>query len=114
MEEEEYLIQMPGDVKTRMELMNGIGIKELITTGIAGGISIIIAYILFLITRNYIIAVGLFAVVTGGTFVLVMKDKHNTSIAMMIGNIIRFYSNQRFFKYKYYRQEEQYENTRLL
>ena len=40
MEEEQYQIQMPSDIKTRMELINGIGIKELITTGIAGGISL--------------------------------------------------------------------------
>lgn len=113
MEDEQYLIQMPSDVKTRMELINGIGIKELITTAIAGGISLVVAYISFLIFKNYLIAVGIFAIATGGTFICVMKDKNNSSIAMMIRNVIRFYSNQKFFKYKYYRQEEQYENTKI-
>lgn len=99
MEEEQYQIQMPSDVKTRMELINGIGIKELITTGIAGGISLLVAYLYFLIFGGYIIAVCVFAIGTGGTFVMVMKDKHNTSIAGMIGNIINFYKKQKFYKY---------------
>lgn len=99
MEEEQYQVQMPSDVKTRMELINGIGIKELITTGIAGGISLLIAYLYFLIFDGYMIAVGIFAVGTGGTFVMVMKDKHNTSIAGMIMNVINFYNRQKFYKY---------------
>lgn len=106
MEDEKYQIQMPSDVKTRMELINGIGVKELITTGIAGGISLLIAYLYFLIFSNYIIAFGIFAVVTGGTFVMVMKDKHNTSIAGMIGNIINFYNRQKFYKYVVKEEQE--------
>lgn len=99
MEEEQYQVQMPSDVKTRMELVSGIGIKELITTGIAGGISLLVAYLYFLIFGGYMIAVGIFAVGTGGTFVMVMKDKHNTSIAGMIMNVINFYNRQKFYKY---------------
>lgn len=99
MEEEQYQIQMPSDVKTRMELINGIGIKELITTGIVGGISLLFAYLYFLIFGGYVVAVGIFGIATGGTFVMVMKDKHNISIAGMIGNIIKFYNNQKFYKY---------------
>lgn len=99
MEEEQYQVHMPSDVKTRMELINGIGIKELITTGIVGAISLLIAYLYFLIFGGYIIAVGIFAVGTGGTFVMVMKDKHNTSIAGMIANMLNFYKKQKFYKY---------------
>lgn len=106
MEDEKYQVQMPSDVKTRMELINGIGVKELITTGIAGGISLLVSYLYFLIFNNYIIAFGIFAVVTGGTFVMVMKDKHNTSIAGMIKNIISFYSKQKFYKYVVREEQE--------
>ncbi len=112
MEEEQYQVQMPSDVKTRMELINGIGIKELITTGIAGGISLLIAYLYFLIFGGYMIAVGIFAVGTGGTFVMVMKDKHNTSIAGIIMNVINFYSKQKF--YKYIVKEEQANAIKLI
>lgn len=112
MEEEQYQVQMPSDVKTRMELVNGIGIKELITTGIAGGISLLVAYLYFLIFGGYMIAVGIFAVGTGGTFVMVMKDKHNTSIAGMIMNVINFYNRQKF--YKYVVKEEQVNAIKLV
>lgn len=106
MEDEQYQVQMPSDVKTRMELINGIGIKELITTGIAGGISLLIAYLYFLIFGGYMVAVGIFAVGTGGTFVMVMKDKHNTSIAGMIMNVIHFYNKQKFYKYVVKEEQE--------
>ncbi len=112
MEEEQYQVQMPSDVKTRMELINGIGIKELITTGVAGGISLLIAYLYFLIFGGYMVAVGIFAVGTGGTFVMVMKDKHNTSIAGMIMNVINFYNRQKF--YKYVVKEEQVNAIKLV
>lgn len=112
MEEEQYQVQMPSDVKTRMELINGIGIKELIITGIIGGISLLIAYLYFLIFGGYMIAVGIFAVGTGGTFVMVMKDKHNTSIAGMIMNVINFYNRQKF--YKYIVKEEQVNAIKLI
>lgn len=112
MEEEQYQVQMPSDVKTRMELINGIGIKELIITGIVGGISLLIAYLYFLIFGGYMIAVGIFAVGTGGTFVMVMKDKHNTSIAGMIMNVINFYNRQKF--YKYVVKEEQVNAIKLV
>lgn len=112
MEEEQYQVQMPSDVKTRMELVSGIGIKELITTGIAGGISLLVAYLYFLIFGGYMIAVGIFAVGTGGTFVMVMKDKHNTSIAGMIMNVINFYNRQKF--YKYVVKEEQVNAIKLV
>ncbi len=112
MEEEQYQVQMPSDVKTRMELINGIGIKELITTGIAGGISLLIAYLYFLIFGGYMIAVGIFAVGTGGTFIMVMKDRHNTSIAGMIMNVINFYNRQKF--YKYVVKEEQINAIKLV
>lgn len=99
MEEEQYQVQIPSNVKTRMELINGIGIKELITTGIVGGISLLIAYLYFVIFGGYMISVGIFAIGTGGTFVMVMKDKHNTSIAGMTRNVIKFYNRQKFYKY---------------
>lgn len=99
MENELYQIQIPADVRTRMELINGIGVKELINTGIAGIIGIMLGYIYNLLFQNYIIAVAIFGVITVFTFIAVMKDKHNTSIAMLIGNIIKFYSSQQYFKY---------------
>lgn len=100
MENENYQIQIPADVRTRMELINGIGIKELMNTGIAGIIGILLGYIYNLLFHNYLISIAIFGAITVFTFIAVMKDKHNTSIAMLIGNIIKFYNNQKYFKYE--------------
>ena len=81
MEDEFYLIQIPGNIKLRMEVINGVGIKELIQTGIAGIISAIMAVILYGIFNNYLLSIGTFLAVTAVTFVAVMKDKNNSSIA---------------------------------
>lgn len=99
MNEEKYQVNIPAQVKTRTELINGVGIKELINTAIAGVISVFIAIIQYAIIPNYIISVIIFGVITGGTFVAVMKDKNNTSIASLIINIYKFMKRQKFFKY---------------
>ncbi len=111
MYDEQYQIPIPADVRTRMELINGIGIKELIYTGVAGVIGILLGYIYNMIFHNYLIGVAIFGVITVLTFIFVMKDKHNTSIAMLIGNIINFYKNQQCFKYEKItrRKENNYE-----
>ena len=111
MYDEQYQIPIPADVRTRMELINGIGIKELIYTGIAGVIGTLLGYIYNMIFHNYLIGVAIFGVITVITFIFVMKDKHNTSIAMLIGNIINFYKNQQCFKYEKItrRKENNYE-----
>ena len=71
MEDEKYQVQIPANVKIRTELINGIGIKELITTAIAGGF----------------------------TFIAVMKDKNNSCIASLIINIYKYLKGQKFYKY---------------
>lgn len=100
MEDEMYMISIPANVNLRLEVINGIGVKELIQTGIAGIISGIIAFFINLIFNKYLVAVGFFLVITGATFVAVQKDKNNFSIAGMILNIFNFYRNQRYFEYR--------------
>ena len=69
MDDERYQVNIPANVKIRTELINGIGIKELITTAIAGGISIGIDLFLYLLTKNYFICLIVFGIVTGFTFI---------------------------------------------
>lgn len=99
MEEEKYQVQIPANVKTRTELINGIGIKELITTAIVGGISIFIAIPIYLINQNYLVCLIFVGIITGFTFIAVMKDKNNGSIAGLLLNICRYLKGQKFYKY---------------
>lgn len=99
MNEEKYQVNIPAQVKTRTELINGVGIKELVNTAVAGVISILIAVFQYAIIPNYFLSVIIFGIITGGTFIAVMKDKNNTSIVDLIKNIYKFMKGQKFYKY---------------
>lgn len=99
MEEERYQIYMPANVKTRTEIVNGVGIQEMSITAVVGIIAVLIALIYNTIFDNYLVAVGIWIVITGVTFISLMKDRYNTCIAELVSNMIKFYQNQRFFKY---------------
>ena len=99
MEDEKYQVEIPANVKTRTELVNGIGIKELITTAIVAVISIFIAIPIYLITQNYLVCFIIVGIMTGLTFIAVMKDKNNGCIASLIVNIYKYLKGQKFYKY---------------
>lgn len=98
-DEERFQINMPANVKVRVEIINGIGIKEMISTAIAGVMAVFVALIYNTIFDNYLVALGIWGLITGVTFISVMKDKYNTCIAELIGNMIKFYQGQRIFEY---------------
>lgn len=98
-DESRFQINMPANVKVRVEIINGIGIKEMITTAIVGVIAVFIALIFNVIFNNYLVALGIWILITGATFISVMKDKYNTCIAELISNMIKFYQKQRIFNY---------------
>ncbi len=98
-DESRFQINMPANVKVRVEIINGIGIKEMITTAIAGVIAVIIALFFNTLFNNYLIALGIWIFITGVTFISVMKDKYNTCIAELVNNMIKFYQKQRVFNY---------------
>ncbi|MBQ3409600.1 MAG: PrgI family protein [Clostridia bacterium] len=91
---------IPKNVSTRFEIIKGVGIRELIYTGIAIIIGIVIGMILNKMNANFLISMSCVAVLGGGTFVLNMKDNNNQSVISMIRAIVRFYSIQKFYKYE--------------
>lgn len=97
--ESKFQINIPANVKVRVEIISGIGIKEMIITAIAGIMAICIALIYNVIFNNYLVALGIWILITGATFISVMKDKYNTCIAELIINMIKFYQRQRIFYY---------------
>lgn len=99
MEKEKYQVQIPANVKTRTELINGIGIKEIIITAIAGAISTLIMIPVYFIILNYLICIIIIGIVTSFTFIIVMKDKNNSCIADLIINIYKYLKGQRTYEY---------------
>lgn len=100
MEDNYNKFYIPKNVSTRFEIVKGIGIKELIHTGIATVIGIIIAILINGITNNFLLSMGIIAVFGGGTFVLNIKDNSNQSVISMIRAIIRYYSIQKYYRYE--------------
>lgn len=91
---------IPKNVSTRFEIIKGIGIRELIHTGIATVIGIVIAIIVNEITNNFLLSMGIVAVLGGGAFILNIKDNNNQSVISMIKSVIRFYSIQKYYRYR--------------
>lgn len=106
MEDEKYQVQIPANVKVRTELINGIGIKELITTAIVGGISLLFCIPIYLFTQNYLVCLITFGIITGFTFLAVMKDKNNGCIAFLIRDMYKFLKGQKFYEYVVKEKEE--------
>lgn len=98
-DESRFQINMPANVKIRVEIINGIGIKEMCITAIAGMVALLISLIFNTIFNNYLVALGIWILITGGTFISVMKDKYNTCIAELVSNMFKFYQRQRIFHY---------------
>lgn len=71
----------------------------MIQTAIAFGISLIIAYVVYLIKGSFMLSFGIVVGITVLVFLCNMKDKYNQSIAIWISNMIKFYRSQRFFKF---------------
>lgn len=99
MEEQYYEFYIPKNVSTRFELIKGIGIKELVYTGIAAIIGVFIAIFMYNITNNYLLSASAVAILGGGTFITNIKDNNNQSVVDLVKSIIRFYSTQKFYKY---------------
>ena len=100
MEDNYNKFYIPKNVSTRFEIVKGIGIKELIHTGIATVIGIVVAIIVNGITNNFLLSMGIVAIFGGGTFVVNIKDNNCQSVISMIRAIIRFYSIQKYYKYE--------------
>lgn len=91
---------IPKNVSTRFEIVKGIGIRELVYTGISTVLGVIIAIILNSFNTNFLVSTGVVAIFGGGTFVLNIKDNNNQSVISIIKFIMRFYSIQKYYKYE--------------
>lgn len=91
---------IPKNVSTRFEIIKGVGIREIIYTGVATIIGILVGMLLNKLFDNFLLSAGVVAILGGGTLVLNMKDNNNQSVISMINSIVRFYSIQKFYKYE--------------
>ena len=104
--EENYTLDFPPNVKTRFELYNGLGIKEILITVVAGIVSLILSMLFKPIIKSSFIIILIVFIVSAGTLLGNMKDKGNQCIFGTIKNMFKFAKGQKYFSYK--RKENSY------
>ena len=97
--EENKKIKIPTEIKLKTEFFDGYGIQELIKTIIAGGISSLIAYIVYLFSHQTILATFIVLGVIVISVVALTKGQNNFSMVDTIKNILKYNFMQREYKY---------------
>ena len=93
-------INIPTQVRLKTEFFEGYGVEELIKTIIVLGISSIVEYIIYLITKVALVST-LFVI--GSVVIAVVfltKNRNNFSMADNIINIIKYELMQKRYKYE--------------
>lgn len=99
-DENNFTLIIPADVKTRLELINGVGVKEMTKAGITFVISLFCALIVNLFFNNFLIVVAIVLFSTTFSVILTMKDKNHQSLADIINNMLKFFKEQKFYPYE--------------
>ncbi len=94
------LIKIPTQIKLKVEFFEGFGMEELIKTIIVLGISSVIGYILYLLTKTTLIATFFVIGSVVITVVFVTKNRNGFSMLDSIKNILMYELMQKGYKYE--------------
>lgn len=102
MEDKNYKLYIPTNVKTRLEFFKGYGIKELIITVIVLVALLPISFIVYKIRGDYLLPVVIEFIGVAGTVIAVTKDENNLCVISLIKFMSEFSKTQKEYRYKYY------------
>lgn len=100
MAQDKVQVKIPRQIRLKTEFFIGFGMEELIKTLIVGAVAGVIAYILYKITNQTILATLL---VIGAIVVVVIslvKGNNNFSMIDMIKNIVKYETMQKEYRYE--------------
>lgn len=117
---EKVVLNIPVNLKTKIEFFDGYGVQELLQNVVIGLIGIIVALIFYLIKRNDFMAILIAFIFVAGGFFLTVKDTLTLSLLDQIRIAYRFSKTQKHYKYKseggiideYYRLLNEQENEK--
>jgi len=98
---EKLELNIPVNLKTRTEFLEGYGVQELLQTLIIGSVGIIISLLLYLIIKNDFISILLAFIFFAGGFFLTIKDSFTLSLLDQLIIGYKFGKIQKKYKYKY-------------
>lgn len=96
----DYRYMIPVNVKTRFELIPGLGIPELIRVGIVGGVSILFYFLLGLFPLPQIMKVLICIVPPIFTGMLYIKNDLNECFIQNLKNMMNFNKSQKRYLYQ--------------
>jgi uncharacterized membrane protein YeaQ/YmgE (transglycosylase-associated protein family) len=93
-------VKIPRQIRLKTEFFIGFGMEELIKTLIVGAIAGVIAYILYKITNQTILATLLVIGAIVVAVISLVKGNNNFSMIDMIKNIVKYETMQKEYRYR--------------
>jgi uncharacterized membrane protein len=93
-------VKIPRQIRLKTEFFIGFGMEELIKTLIVGAVAGVIAYILYKITNQTILATLLVIGAIVVAVISLVKGNNNFSMIDMIKNIVKYETMQKEYRYE--------------
>lgn len=100
MAQDKVQVKIPRQIRLKTEFFVGFGMEELIKTVIVGAIAGVIAYILYKITNQTILATLLVIGAIVVAVISLVKGNNNFSMIDMIKNIVKYETMQKEYRYE--------------
>lgn len=100
MAQDKVQVRIPRQIRLKTEFFIGFGMEELIKTLIVGAIAGLIAYILYKITNQTILATLLVIGAIVVAVISLVKGNNNFSMIDMIKNIVKYETMQKEYRYE--------------
>lgn len=100
MAQDKVQVKIPRQIRLKTEFFVGFGMEELIKTLIIGAIAGVIAYIVYKITNQTILATLLVIGAIVVAVISLVKGNNNFSMIDMIKNIVKYETMQKEYRYE--------------
>ena len=100
MAQDKVQVKIPRQIRLKTEFFIGFGMEELIKTLIVGAVAGVIAYILYKITNQTILATLLVIGAIVVAVISLVKGNNNFSMIDMIKNIVKYETMQKEYRYR--------------
>lgn len=100
MAQDKVQVKIPRQIRLKTEFFIGFGMEELIKTLIVGAVAGVIAYILYKITNQTILATLLVIGAIVIAVISLVKGNNNFSMIDMIKNILKYETMQKEYRYE--------------
>lgn len=100
MAQDKVQVKIPRQIRLKTEFFIGFGMEELIKTLIVGAVAGVIAYILYKITNQTILATLLVIGAIVVAVISLVKGNNNFSMIDMIKNIVKYETIQKEYRYE--------------